>query len=72
MRNCASSIEEFTHNQTSRRDDIIRGFVKHQSRYVKRAEDHAAFNLYARYFDTQRCPALMSLREAWELRNAAG
>jgi hypothetical protein len=51
MRNCTSSVEEFTHNRTPRRDDIVRGFVKHQARYVKRAVDHAAFNLYARYFD---------------------
>lgn len=51
MRNCTSSVEEFIYNQTPRRDDILRGFVKHQARYVKRAADHAAFNLYARYFD---------------------
>jgi hypothetical protein len=51
MRNCTSSIEEFTYNQTPRKDDILRGFVKHQARYIKRAEDHGAFNLYARYFD---------------------
>jgi hypothetical protein len=51
MRNCTSSVEEFVANQTPRRDDILRGFVKHQARYVKRAEDHAAFNMYARYFD---------------------
>jgi CRISPR/Cas system-associated protein Csm6 len=51
MRNCTSSVEEFTHNQTSRRDDILRGFVKHQARYVKRADNHDAFNLYAQYFD---------------------
>jgi hypothetical protein len=51
MRNCTSSIEEFTANKTPRRDDILRGFVKHQARYIKRAEDHAAFNMYARYFD---------------------
>jgi hypothetical protein len=51
MRNCASSVEEFTRNQTSRRDDILRGFVKHQARYVKRATNHDAFNLYAHYFD---------------------
>jgi hypothetical protein len=56
MRNCTSSVEEFTYNQTARRDDILRGFVKHQARYVKRAEDHAAFNLYARYFDTTAIP----------------
>jgi hypothetical protein len=56
MRNCTSSVEEFTHNQTPRRDDILRGFVKHQARYVKRATDHAAFNLYARYFDETAVP----------------
>jgi hypothetical protein len=56
MRNCTSSIEEFRHNRTTRRDDILRGFVKHQARYVKRAEDHAAFNLYARYFDPSAVP----------------
>jgi hypothetical protein len=51
MRNCCSSVEEFTYNQTPRRDDILRGFVKHQARYVKRASNHDAFNLYAQYFD---------------------
>src|SRR5205823_14439309 len=51
MRNCTSSVEEFTHNRTSRRDDILRGFVKHQARYIKRADSQDAFDLYARYFD---------------------
>ena len=51
MRNCTSSVEEFTHNRTPRRDDILRGFVKHQARYIKRAANQDAFNLYARYFD---------------------
>ncbi|MFN8525277.1 MAG: hypothetical protein U0821_19450 [Chloroflexota bacterium] len=51
MRNCTSSIEEFTNNQTTRRDDIIRGFVKHQSRYIKRAPTHDALQLYKQYFD---------------------
>ena len=50
MRTCASSIEAWTANQTSRRDDIIRGWVKHQSRYIKRAEVLEAFQLYERYF----------------------
>jgi hypothetical protein len=40
-----------SYNQTPRRDDILRGFVKHQARYVKRADNHDAFNLYARFFD---------------------
>lgn len=50
MRNCASSIEEYTANQTSRRDDIIRGYVKHQSRYIKRAKMHECLGLYSQYF----------------------
>jgi len=50
MRNCASSIEEYTANQTSRRDDIVRGFVKHQSRYIKRTTVHEAASMYAQHF----------------------
>ena len=50
MRNCSSSLEEFRHNQTSRKDDIIRGYAKHQSRYVKRAPTHDCFQLYAEHF----------------------
>ncbi len=50
MRNCASSLEEFRHNRTSRRDDIVRGFVKHQSRYVKRAPTHDCYQVYAEHF----------------------
>jgi hypothetical protein len=56
MRNCTSSVEEFTYNQTPRRDDILRGFVKHQARYVKRADNHDAFNMYARFFDKSAVP----------------
>jgi hypothetical protein len=51
LRNCTSSIEEFTYNQTDRRDDILRGFVKHQSRYVKRSLTREAFDLYGRYLN---------------------
>jgi hypothetical protein len=50
MRNCASSLEEYTANQSSRRDDIIRGWVKHQSRYIKRTKEHEAAGLYAQHF----------------------
>jgi hypothetical protein len=50
MRNGASSLEEFRHNRTSRRDDIIRGYVKHQSRYIKRAPTHDCFNVFVDYF----------------------
>jgi hypothetical protein len=50
MRNCISSIEEYAGNQTSRRDDIIRGYVKHQSRYIKRAKVHECLELYTQRF----------------------
>ena len=50
MRNCASSLEEYRFNQTSRKDDIIRGYVKHQSRYVKRAQTHDCYHVYADHF----------------------
>ncbi len=50
MRNCASSLEEYRHNRTSRRDDIIRGYVKHQSRYIKRALAHDCYGVYAEHF----------------------
>lgn len=50
-RNCASSLEEYKYNQTSRRDDIIRGFVKHQSRYVKRTLEEDAFRIFATNFE---------------------
>ena len=51
MRNCSSSLEEFRHNRTSRRDDIIRGYVKHQSRYIKRAPTHDCFQVYVDHFN---------------------
>jgi hypothetical protein len=50
MRNCASSLEEYRHNRTSRRDDIIRGFVKHQARYVKRAPTHDCYQMFVEHF----------------------
>jgi hypothetical protein len=50
MRNCASSLEEFRHNRTPRRDDIIRGYVKHQSRYIKRALSHDCYQLFVEHF----------------------
>jgi hypothetical protein len=51
LRNCTSSIEEFNLNQTPRRDDILRGFVKHQARYVKRSLTREAFNLYGDFLN---------------------
>ena len=50
MRNCSSSLEEYRHNRTSRRDDIIRGYVKHQARYVKRALTHDCYQVFAEHF----------------------
>jgi hypothetical protein len=50
MRNGASSLEEFRHNRTSRRDDIIRGYVKHQARYIKRAPTHDCYRVFVDYF----------------------
>jgi len=50
MRNCSSSLEEYRSNRTPRKDDIIRGYVKHQSRYIKRASTHDCYNLFADYF----------------------
>jgi hypothetical protein len=50
MRNGASSLEEFKFNKTSRRDDIIRGYAKHQSRYIKRAQTHDCYHVFANYF----------------------
>ena len=51
MRNGATSLEEFRHNRTSRKDDIVRGFAKHQARYVKRAQTHDCYRVYAQYFN---------------------
>lgn len=50
MRNCASSIEEYRVNQSPRKDDIIRGYVKHQSRYIKRAQSHDCWRIYVDQF----------------------
>ena len=54
MRNCASSLEEWANNRTSRRDDIIRGWVKYQARYTKRADVLDCVALYRRYFQSGR------------------
>lgn len=51
MRNCATSLEEYRFNTTSRKDDIIRGYVKHQARYVKRAPTHDCYKVYRQYFE---------------------
>jgi hypothetical protein len=50
MRNCSTSLEEYRVNQTARKDDLIRGYAKHQSRYVKRAPTHDCYEVFAEYF----------------------
>lgn len=50
MRNCSTSLEEYRANQTPWKDDLIRGYAKHQSRYVKRALTHDCYRLFADYF----------------------
>ncbi len=50
MRNCSTSLEEYRVNQTARKDDLIRGYAKHQSRYVKRAPTHDCYQVFAEYF----------------------
>ena len=50
MRNCSTSLEEYRANQTMRKDDLIRGYAKHQSRYVKRAPTHDCYRVFAQYF----------------------
>jgi hypothetical protein len=47
---CVSSIEEYRHNSTSRKDDILRGWTKYLSRAVRRSNDMACFELYRREF----------------------
>jgi hypothetical protein len=50
MRNCTSSIEEWTLSQHPRRNEILRGWVKLQSRYAKRGGELEALALYKQYF----------------------
>jgi hypothetical protein len=47
---CVSSIEEYRHNSTSRKDDILRGWTKYLSRAVRRSTDLACFDLFRREF----------------------
>jgi hypothetical protein len=47
---CVSSIEEYRHNSTSRKDDILRGWAKYLSRAVRRSTEFGCFDLYRRHF----------------------
>jgi len=47
---CVSSIEEYRHNSTSRKDDILRGWTKYLSRAIRRSNALGCFELYQRQF----------------------
>lgn len=51
MRNCASCLEEYRASQSPWRDDILRGFGKYQSRYIKRAKTFDAYKRHEAYFN---------------------
>ncbi len=43
---CMTSIEEYRHNQTSRKDDILRAWAKYLARAVRRSNDTSCWELY--------------------------
>jgi hypothetical protein len=47
---CVSSIEEYRHNSTSRKDDILRGWTKYLSRSIRRSRDLTCYELFRRAF----------------------
>jgi hypothetical protein len=47
---CVSSMEEYPHNGTSRRDDILRGWTKYLNRGNRRSTELGCFELYQRHF----------------------
>ena len=47
---CVSSIEEYRHNSTSRKDDILRGWTKYLSRGIRRSREMGCFEMYRRHF----------------------
>jgi hypothetical protein len=47
---CVSSIEEYRHNSTSRKDDILRGWTKYLARGIRRSRDLACYELFRREF----------------------
>jgi hypothetical protein len=47
---CVSSIEEYRHNSTSRKDDILRGWAKYLSRGIRRSTDLGCYELYQQHF----------------------
>ena len=50
QRNCISSIDEWYANRTTRRDDILRGWVKYASGCVKRSLDTGCWETFQRHF----------------------
>ncbi|MER3421514.1 MAG: hypothetical protein C4290_13765 [Chloroflexota bacterium] len=49
-RKCASSIEEYRHNTTSRKDDILRAWAKYLARAVRRSTDLGCYRLFRQHF----------------------
>ena len=50
QRHCITAFEEYEHNQSGQRDQIIRAAAKYASRCVKRSLDFAAYDLYRERF----------------------
>lgn len=53
-RKCASSIEEYRHNSTHRKDDILRGWAKYLARAVRRSTDLGCYQLFRQHFLGER------------------
>jgi hypothetical protein len=53
-RKCASSIEEYRHNSTHRKDDILRGWTKYLARAVRRSTDLGCYRLFRQHFLGER------------------
>lgn len=50
-RKSVACLEEYQHNSTSRKDDLLRGWAKYVSRAVRRSNDLGCYELYQRHFD---------------------
>lgn len=47
---CISSMEEYRHNSTSRKDDILRGWAKYLARAVRRSTEQGCYQLFQHHF----------------------
>jgi hypothetical protein len=50
-RKCITSVEEYRYNQTSRKDDILRGWAKYVARAIRRSTALDCYDLYKREFE---------------------